>query len=489
MFATWPASPSKTLLVACLAAIAGTAAHAFWERPFWPAGLGFAVGVMAAAAVTNVRRPVLRLVLITAALFVSAFYRYDLAVAAPPSYFEPPARTMPFVGTAAEVSSGSTYLTVREVEADGEPLPFAVTVIGPLPADFLPGDRVAWVCRPRPAAPEESGNDLLLIRGVGWRCDVGEVTVVEPGRASLSRLLAAARLRVRESVSAILPATEASLLLGLLTGERSGLPPKLAQAFRDTGTAHVLAVSGYNISQVIAFVLVALACLALPLRRALPAAAALVFAFTWFVGAGPSVVRAALMGALALGARRLGRRYDAPLGLALAAAAMLLANPLLLRHDVGFRLSFAAVIGLAAVSRPIAAALKFLRWKWLIDGLGATLAAVIFTLPITLYDFGVLALISPLANLAVAPLVPAAMLAGIAAMVGATFLPPLAPVLGLLPWLPLKLLVAAVTAAAVVPPLPLQISFLDLVILYILLVALAWRIQPKREEAFPDAPL
>lgn len=495
MFSRWVISPSKTLLAACLAVVAGTAAHAFWEKSF-VLSLFLSVVICAAGAVLSCWRvPWQRFSAVVVFFFLLAVTRYDAALATPPAYRAPPGGQHDFEGTVTEASGVSLYFTARDVTMDGEPLPFKVAVAGTVPHDLLPGDRVAWRCHPYAAAaplasdgdasPEERGSRLLLTRGLGWRCRVADVLLLEDGPApppfSVPRLLASLRARLRATTAAMLPETESSLLMGLLAGERAGLPPKLAQAFRDTGTTHVLAVSGYNVARVVGVAVTALALLALPRRRAASAAILAVVTFAAFVGAGASVVRAALMGVLALAAERVGRRYDAPLGLALAAAVMLLLNPLALRHDLGFQLSFLAVLGLHYLQPPWRAALLRLRVP-LSGPLSETFAATAATMPLMLYAFGLLPVITPVANVIVAPLVVCAMTLGFVAVLLAACVPPLAPVFGLAAWVPLKFLVLAVTLCAAVPPWPIAVGVPGLVVMY---ASLAWYAATVNKKA-PD---
>jgi competence protein ComEC len=407
------------------------------------------------------------------------FLRYDLALSSSVGFVAPPSGTHDFLGAVETADGMATALVIREVVMDGTALALPMKLISALPTELLPGDRVAWTCRPRAAAPADRSAGLVLLGKPGWLCDAGDLRAVRTGEWSVARVAGATRAALRRRVAELMPQTEATLLLGLLTGEQSGLPNKVMQTFRDTGTAHVLAVSGYNITQVVSLALALFVVAALPHRRALLASGLAVMAFTWFVGAGPSVVRAALMGAMGLVARRLGRRYDAPIGLAFTAALMLLANPFILRYDLGFRLSFAAVLGLMVFARPLAERLKWVRPKFAAEALSTTLAATLFTLPISLAEFGVLPYVGPLANVLVGPLVGALMLIGPGVLLAACVLPWAAPVLGLAAWLPLKLLVTIVALCALVRPLAVQFSTLDEAVMYGVLAVWAWYWRPK----------
>ena len=144
-----------------------------------------------------------------------------------------------------------------------------------------------------------------------------------------------------------------------------------------------------------------------------------VVAYVVAAGASPSVVRAAVMAGVVLLARESGRAGRAPTALALAAALLLIAEPTMI-GDAGFRLSVMATAGLLAWANPLATRLRRVAGGrlpgWLAESLGISLAAQAATLPDVLATFGRLSLVSPVVNLAVVPLVPAAMLGGVVAM-------------------------------------------------------------------------
>ena len=256
-----------------------------------------------------------------------------------------------------------------------------------------------------------------------------------------------------------LPEPEAGLAAGILIGLRERVDRSLAADFATAGASHVVAISGWNIAIVGGS------------RRggaARPAAArsspivvgGTILAYVVAAGASPSVVRAAVMAAVVLLARESGRAGRAPAALALAAFAMLLAEPAMI-GDAGFRLSVAATAGLLAWGTPLG------RWigglaggrvpGWLAEGLGISLAAQAATLPDVLVTFGRLSLVAPAVNLAVVPLVPAAMGAGRPGDGrrrpgdARRSRAPSATILGLPGWLLLHVIVAVVRIAAGLP--------------------------------------
>ncbi|HTX91925.1 MAG TPA: ComEC/Rec2 family competence protein [Anaerolineales bacterium] len=242
----------------------------------------------------------------------------------------------------------------------------------------------------------------------------------------------------------IFPDPEASLLAGILLGNDNGMPADLQQAYKNTGTAHIIAISGFNIA-IIAGLFVALFSRLLGRRRGAVAAVAGIVLYTVLVGASASVVRAAIMGGLGIFARQVGRRQHGLVALSSTAAVMALVNPYV-PWDVGFQLSFGATLGLilyaqsfqdgfegllarrlpAETARKIAAPVsEFFLF---------TLAAQLTTLPIMAYQFQRISLIAVLANPFVLPVQPAVMiLAGLALLLGLVYLP-LGQLVGWIAW-------------------------------------------------------
>ncbi len=246
------------------------------------------------------------------------------------------------------------------------------------------------------------------------------------------------------------PEPHASLLTGLLTGSRGGMPQRLLDDFRVSGLSHVVAISGYNITMIIT--LVGGLLFWLPLQwRFLPLTLGVAL-FTIFVGASASVVRAAIMGILGLFALQTGRKNSIRLTILWTAFFMAALNPKQLWFDAGFQLSFLAVIGMAELSKPVG---RLLRWApetlAIRESLTATMAAQIATLPLIAALFKQVSFIAPLSNLLIAPLIPLAMLLGFVGTVAGWLWRPL----GLLPsyaaWGFLQLIITIAHFAASVP--------------------------------------
>ena len=212
-----------------------------------------------------------------------------------------------------------------------------------------------------------------------------------------------------EPLRRLIPEPEGGIVRGIVLGERASVDADLAAAFARSGTTHLLAISGFNMTLVATGV-------ALVIRRRVPPVVtavttlACVIAYSVLVGLAPSVIRAALMAAVAACGLAFGRRGATVNGLALAVAAMVAGDPLTIT-DVGFLLSATATGGLLFLGDPLSERLALLP-PAIREGLATTAAATLPTLPIIAAVFGRISLVSPLANLAAVPLFAPLMLSG-----------------------------------------------------------------------------
>lgn len=236
--------------------------------------------------------------------------------------------------------------------------------------------------------------------------------------------LRATKRAVEEGINRAVPEPEAGLLAGLLVGGDDRLPRNIQEEFSRTGLSHIVAVSGYNVSIVAVLLMSLLVFCGLYRQQALWGALLGIGLFTLLVGAPASAVRAAIMTGAALLAVRMGRLGSPANAILLSGTAMLFFNPLLLRYDIGFQLSFAATIGIVSL---VPFALLSLR---LGDVVSTTLAAEVFVLPILLFHFHTLPVFALLVNAIVLPFVPIAMLLGSVAAFFGAMVPSLAFIFG-----------------------------------------------------------
>ena len=252
-------------------------------------------------------------------------------------------------------------------------------------------------------------------------------------RLSPLRPLSALRAWYERQITRILPEPHASLVAGLLTGSRVGLPRPLSDALRKAGLSHIVAISGYNVTMILS--LASSMLFWLPKRRRVVPLMVGTTAFVLFVGAEAPVVRAGIMGMLGLIALEAERPLSPRLLILWAASLMAAWNPLLLQYDVSFQLSFLATIGLTEIGPLILRGLTRVPAALAIrESLAATLAAQIATLPLSILVFRQFSLIAPLSNLLVAPLIPLAMLTGGVGALVSVVIAPLGLAWGYVAW-------------------------------------------------------
>jgi competence protein ComEC len=223
----------------------------------------------------------------------------------------------------------------------------------------------------------------------------------------------------------LFPQPDSSLLEGIELGERRALPEDLTHAFITSGLVHVVVLSGYNVSIVAESMLRVTSFLPKTLNYGVGGILMILFAL--MSGGGATTVRACLMGLIAILARYLNRPTDALRALVVAAAAMIMWNPLVALYDPSFILSVLATFGLITLSGTIERKLFFIPTMFGLRSIAAsTLSVQIFVLPALLFITGVLSFVALPANMLALPVVPFAMLLGFLAGMAGLFHPILA---------------------------------------------------------------
>ena len=286
-----------------------------------------------------------------------------------------------------------------------------------------------------PENEDFSYRDYLAAQHVHSYMSTAEVTVL-PGNGGnpLSIALYGIKDRALTNIYRMFPDPESSLMAGILLGVDTGLTRELQDAFKNTGTAHIIAISGFNIS-IIAGIFFAFFSRFFGERRGAVIAILVIALYTIIVGADAAVVRAAIMGSLALFAKQVGRRQFALNTLLAVALMMTLWNPLFV-WDVGFQLSFFATLGLILYADPFSKFANRLITKYFPSSAAErsaelfsefvllTLAAQLTTIPIMAYHFQRISLVSFIANPFILPAQPAVMIiGGLALLLSLVWLP------------------------------------------------------------------
>jgi competence protein ComEC len=265
----------------------------------------------------------------------------------------------------------------------------------------------------------------------------------------------------------VLPEPEASLASGILFGARTSIPGDLTDDMRATGTSHLVAVSGQNVTIVAALMIAVLGWL-IGRRNACWAAVAGIVLYAALVGAQPSVIRAAIMGGVWVLSIALGRQNTAFVALALAGAAMTALDPQVV-HDVGFLLSFASVLGLIVMTPLLNHMINRLTGQtaearqtaiagMAQDILTMTIASIAFTLPIAAINFQQVSLAAPFANLLAVPaFLAVAVTSGLAAVLS-LIIPGDSAWLSPIAWPPAAYMIAVIRLFAGLPGASVQVG-------------------------------
>ena len=299
------------------------------------------------------------------------------------------------------------------------------------------------------------------IAGVLWARQAE--TVATGGGHWPMAMLHQVRGRLAAALQRAMPAPESGLAQAFLLGIRSEIPRPVKDKFRTAGMSHLLAISGLHVGIVLALALgIGAATLGSGNPLVVFGAMATVWAYAVVSGLDPPVVRAAIMGSLALVQVLTGRGMRGLTALTLAAGIMICVDPNLL-GSLSFQLSFTAMAGvmvglplitlvsgaIGALSRGSSAPAS----RWLQYGLTLLVASVIIsttttlaTIPLIALHFGEIPLMSVPATILAMPAMPLALVAAAATAVSGVVAPWLAQAFGVLAWAPVAWIIRVAEA-------------------------------------------
>jgi competence protein ComEC len=291
--------------------------------------------------------------------------------------------------------------------------------------------------------------------------------------------------KFEEGSRRFMPLPQEGILEALIFGDETNISKDFKEKLNLSGTRHITAVSGMNITIIASLILSFVLSFGLWRKQAFYITVFLLFLYVLMVGASASAVRAGIMAFLFLFTQHLGRAASAGRAIVFAATLMLFQNPFLLFLDVGFQLSFLAILGIVYL-QPIFSnwLLRIPDFKFfpLKSTLVATLSAQVFTMPILIYNFGYISLAAPFANILIVPfLAPATILVFIFGL--STFLLlPLAFLLFWPTWFFLTYIVAVIDYFSKIPFASMSfenISLFWLAIFYLLIALIVWKLNEK----------
>ncbi len=347
-------------------------------------------------------------------------FRFDLADTSPPEYFE--SQVGERVSLSGEVvdepdvreSHQKLLVRVREGESETR-----ILLSVDFSIEYKYGDKINFSGKLQ--KPEnfitDQGKEFDYVNylrkdGIFYTMSYAQVDVVSHGGGNpIKRFLFVGKNIFLEKIDRVVYSPESLLLGGLILGERSSFSGEMRQKFVDTGTIHIVALSGYNVSIVADWVMKIFSFL--PQAFAFGAGVVGIILFVIMAGGQATAVRAGIMAILVLFARATGRTSDAGRLLLLTGVAMILWNPFVLLHDVSFQLSFIATVAVIFLAPRVEPYFLWVTKSFkLREVVSVTCAAYIFVLPFILYKMGNLSLVALPANVLILPFIPPTMLLG-----------------------------------------------------------------------------
>ncbi|NUM25750.1 MAG: ComEC/Rec2 family competence protein [Candidatus Buchananbacteria bacterium] len=286
--------------------------------------------------------------------------------------------------------------------------------------EYQYGDLLEINCRLKtPEAFDGFAYDRFLAKdGIYSVCYYPEITLLAHGFGDfLLEKIFLFKRQLQQSISANLPEPHASFLAALLLGTRQGLPEELLDRFSLTGTIHIISISGLHITILSTLAIRFLLAIYISRRKAFSVVTIVLIGYLILIGFPSAALRAGVMGWLALLALHSGRVNQSANTIIFAATVMLLINPKILRDDVGFQLSCAAMLGLIYFSAVIERRLKKIPKQFGVrESVAMTLSAQMTTAPLVMAHFGNFSFVAPVVNILITPVLPAVMIGGFAGL-------------------------------------------------------------------------
>ncbi len=478
-------SKSKTFFTLCLSFLLGVSFISILDKKLDFVYLYLSLFISISFLIINWKNQNKRLILLCLILFILGITRYTLAFPFTKDHISNKNGTKQtitgYISAEPDIrSDGVRYILTNKQNSGGR-----VYFKAPLYPRYSYGDKLEVKCSLRTPEPIEDVKntsqrvfryDLFLARyHVFSLCQEPSIKKIGEGDGSkiLGNILSIKEI-VADKINKLWHEPHASFMAGLLYGYRGGLG-SLNELFSRTGVTHIVAISGYNIT-IIATILITLCTyLLIPRKKAFWLVTLGIIIFVIFAGASASVVRAGIMGVIVLLAKQVGRTSRIANVMILTAVIMTIHNPFILIWDAGFQLSFISTLGLVYLT-PIFK--KPFEWVPVIFGIKesliSTLAAIIATLPLILYQFGRLSIVAPIVNILILWIIPFIMLLGFLAVISSFLFLPLANVISWIAWLGLSFIIEIVKWFANLPfaAVDFRIPIWGMVLLYIIMLLL-----------------
>ena len=361
---------------------------------------------------------------IISGIFILAFcigiFRFNMVDAPAPSVFESHVgEKVSFSGIITDepdIRENNQKLTI-ETQVDMAKTKILATVN--LDEDFKYGDQINFsgkLQRPENFIADQGKNfdyvNYLRKDGIFYVMNYMDAEIISRENGNkIKSVLFYVKQKFLEKMNFAIKSPENLLMSGLILGEKASFSQELRKSFIDTGTIHIVALSGYNITIVAEWFMKLFAFL--PKNLGIGMGMFAIFLFIIMTGASSTALRAGIMATLVLVARATGRNYDVARALVLAGVFMILLNPFILVYDISFQLSLISTVAVIFFTPKIE---KYFLWVTTLfklrDILSVTCAVYIFVLPFILYKMGNLSLVALPANILILPFIPFTMLLG-----------------------------------------------------------------------------
>lgn len=227
-------------------------------------------------------------------------------------------------------------------------------------------------------------------------------------RKNLTFYIYQARYYFWQNLNDYLVEPASSLAKAMFLSPQREISAELWDFFAKVGVSHMISISGSHMVIIIWLLQSFLIAIGFSRKSAWGYLVIFLLFYLYLIGFISPAVRSAFMAMILLSGPFVGRQTDSIYSLVLAADILVALNPYIILYDIGFQLSFLAVLGLIYYSRFFNRILFFIPTSFKLREVSAmTLAAQVFTWPITIYNFGIFSIVAPLANFLILPLLPA----------------------------------------------------------------------------------
>lgn len=367
----------------------------------------------------------------------------------------------------------------------------------PLYSDYKYGDVLSIECKlQEPGIINQFNyNEYLARYDIYSTCYWPKINVLERGQGFVAyKTILSFKSKAKDLIDFNFTEPQGSFLSAIILGMKRQIPEEMRDWFARSGTAHILAISGLHISILTQLIMIFfITVLAIPKIKVFWPTAVIITLFVILAGAPSSAIRASIMGLALLYAQKLGRSvssssnspYSGLAPIFLAAAVMLLFNPKLLKVDIGFQLSFAAVLGIKFFSQRFNYYFKKVpEFKFfpIRQYLSTSLSAQVFVLPLILYYFGNLSLAAPLANILILPVLPIIMILGFSFIIFGFIHILIAKFISWPIWFLLTYIILIARITSYASFILIDFPFIAVVILYVLIILFILRIKKNEQK-------